>query len=218
MNKKTNRKTVSEVQVILTVLSVAALLISNTITAKQVQFPFGITMTSAVFIFPVTYILSDVFSEVYGYRWSRIAAWLGFAMNLLMVVFYEIAIFTPAPSYWGNQEAFQTVLGSAPRALVAGLAGYLVGGWMDDKVFLFLKRKHEHDNDGFIGRAILTSAIGEFFDSLIFIPLAFLGTMPLQTLLVMGVTQVCLKTGYEVIVSPLTRLVVKKVQAYEDGR
>ena len=89
---------------------------------------------------------------------------------------------------------------------------------MDDKVFLFLKRKHEYDNDGFIGRAILTSAIGEFFDSLIFIPLAFLGTMPLQTLLVMGVTQVCLKTGYEVIVSPLTKLVVKKVQAYEDGR
>lgn len=218
MNKKTNRKTVSEVQVILTVLSVAALLISNTITAKQVQFPFGISMTGAVFIFPVTYILSDVFSEIYGYRWSRIAAWLGFAMNLLMVIVYEIVIYTPAPSYWTGQEAFQTVLGGTPRVLIAGLLAYLVGGWIDDKVFLLLKRGHDADNKGFAARAIISSAIGELFDSLIFLPIAFIGLMPIQNLVVMTFTQVLLKTGYEIIVVPITRLVVKKVQAYEDGR
>lgn len=216
--EKTNRKTVSEVQVILTVLSVAALLISNTITTKQVQFPFGISMTGAVFIFPITYILSDVFSEIYGYRWSRIAAWLGFAMNLLMVIFYEIVIYTPAPSYWEGQEAFQTVLGGTPRTLIAGLLAYLVGGWIDDKVFLLLKRGHVGDNKGFATRAIVSSAVGELFDSLIFLPIAFIGLMPIQNLMVMTVTQVALKTGYEVIVVPITRLVVKKVQAYENGR
>lgn len=218
MNKKTNRKTVSEVQVILTVISVAALLISNTITAKQVQFPFGISMTGAVFIFPITYILSDVFSEIYGYRWSRIAAWLGFAMNLLMVIMYELVIYTPAPSYWQNQEAFQVVLGGTPRVLIAGLLAYLVGGWIDDKVFLLLKRKHDDNNKGFASRAIVSSVVGEFFDSLIFLPIAFLGEMPIQNLVVMTFTQVLLKTGYEIVVVPITRLVVKKVQAYEDGR
>lgn len=217
MDKKTNRKTVSEVQVILTVLSVAALLISNTITAKQVQFPFGISMTGAVFIFPITYILSDVFSEIYGYRWSRIAAWLGFAMNLIMVIFYEIIIYTPAPSYWEGQEAFQTVLGGTPRVLIAGLLAYLVGGWIDDKVFLLMKKGHDRDNSGFMVRAIVSSAVGELFDSLIFLPIAFIGLMPVQNLIVMTITQVVLKTGYEIIVVPITRLVVIRVQVYENG-
>ena len=79
-------KKVSELQLFLSVLFVTSLLISNVITAKQVLLPFGITMTGAVFIFPITYILSDLFSEVYGYRWSRITCYLAFAMNLLMVL------------------------------------------------------------------------------------------------------------------------------------
>lgn len=72
----------SFLQVCLTILFVSAMLISNVITSKQIQFPFGITMTGAIVIFPVTYILSDVFSEVYGYRWSRVTCYFAFSMNL----------------------------------------------------------------------------------------------------------------------------------------
>ena len=85
-------KKVSELQLFLSVLFVTSLLISNVITAKQVLLPFGITMTGAVFIFPITYILSDLFSEVYGYRWSRITCYLAFAMNLLMVLLFSLVI------------------------------------------------------------------------------------------------------------------------------
>ena len=81
-----NKKNVSTLQLILTVIFVCSLLISNVITAKQVLLPFNITMTGAVFVFPITYILSDLFSEVYGYKWSRFTCYLGFAMNLFMVL------------------------------------------------------------------------------------------------------------------------------------
>ena len=131
----------SNLQAILTVLFVSAMLISNIITSKQLLFPFGITMTGAIVIFPITYILSDVFSECYGYKWSRITCYLAFAMNLLMVAVFTLTINLPAPSYWGNQEAYQTVLGNTPRVLVSSLLAYVVGDFVNDKIFQKMKSK-----------------------------------------------------------------------------
>lgn len=212
---KSKRKRISELQVVLTVLFVASLLISNVITSKQVLLPFGITMTGAVFIFPITYILSDLFSEVYGYRWSRITCYLAFAMNLLMVIVFSGVIASPAPEYWTNQEAFQVVLGSTPRVLFASLLAFVLGDLANDKIFKFMKKNHPDDHKGFGWRAILSSICGELVDSLIFLPIAFLGQMPLQTLAVMTVMQVVIKTGYELVILPITRLVVNKVSKYE---
>ena len=209
-------KKVSELQLFLSVLFVTSLLISNIITAKQVLLPFFITMTGAVFIFPVTYILSDLFSEVYGYRWSRITCYLAFAMNLLMVLLFSLVIVTPAPDYWTNQEAFQTVFGSTPRVLAASLLAFILGDMVNDKVFRRMKEKHPNELKGFGWRAILSSLAGELVDSLIFLPLAFLGQMPIATLAVMTICQVGIKTGYEVVILPITRLVVKLVSKYEN--
>lgn len=207
---------ISEMQLYLTVLFVACLLISNVVTSKQVLLPFGITMTGAVFIFPVTYILSDLFSEVYGYRWSRITCYLAFAMNLLMVIVFSLVIISPAPDYWTNQEAFQTVLGSTPRVLAASLLAFVIGDFVNDKVFAKMKKKYPTSHKGFGWRAILSSVAGELVDSLIFLPLAFLGQMPIATLAVMTVMQVVIKTGYEVVILPITKLVVKKVSQHEE--
>ena len=209
-----NRKT-SELQTSLTVLFVSCFLISNILAGKQFQFPFGITMTGAVMVFPMTYILSDLFSEVYGYRWSRITCYLAFAANLLMTLLFTAAIHTPAPSYWGNQEAFQTVLGNTPRVLLASLAAYVLGDFVNDKVFRAMKAKHPHNMSGFGARAILSSMCGEIVDSAVFIPIAFFGSMPVKTLIVMGIIQVILKVLYEMIVLPLNRFVTAKVLRYE---
>lgn len=208
------KKTISNIQLYLTVLSVTALLVSNIISAKQFLLPFGITMTGAVIVFPITYILSDLFSEVYGYKWSRITCYLGFAMNLFMVLVFQAAIATPAPDYWMNQEAFQTVLGNTPRILAASLLAFVVGDFVNDRVFRKMKAKHEGMR-GFAGRAIMSSFCGEVVDSAIFIPLAFIGQMPLKTLLIMGVTQVCLKVGYEIVIVPVTTAITRKVASIE---
>lgn len=208
-------KKISKLQLILTVLFVVCLLVSNIITGKQVQLPFNIVMTGAVFIFPITYILSDLFSEVYGYKWSRFTCYLGFVMNLFMVLVFTAVIETPAPYYWQNQEAFQTVLGNTPKILFASLFAFIVGDYVNDRVFKKFKEKHPKDHKGFEFRAILSSLCGEVVDSAIFLPIAFLGTMPLNTLLIMGITQVSIKVAYEIIILPITKRVVKKVSKYE---
>lgn len=208
----------SELQIILTVLFVSSLLISNVITSKQVLFPFGITMTGAIFIFPITYILSDVFSEIYGYRWSRVTCYLAFAMNLLMVIFFAIAINSASPDYWPNQGAFETVLGQTPRILLASLAAFVIGDLVNDRVFRRMKQKHPHTHKGFGSRAILSSLCGAIIDSIVFLPIAFLGEMPLSALVIMTITQVFLKTGYEIIILPVTKYVVLKVSAHESKR
>lgn len=209
------KERISFLQVCLTIVFVTAMLISNVITAKQVLLPGGITMTGAVFIFPITYILSDVFSEVYGYKWSRVTCYFAFSMNLFMVIVFSLVIQTPAPSYWTNQEAFATVLGSTPRVMGASLLAYVVGDFVNDRVFRAMKAKHANELKGFGWRAILSSLMGELCDSLVFIPMAFLGQMPFETLCTMVVCQVVLKTAYEIIILPLTTLVAKKAGKYE---
>lgn len=212
MKEKTK---ISKLQLILTVLSVSCLLISNIVTAKQMLLPFNITMTCAVFVFPITYILSDIFSEIYGYKWSRLTCYLGFAMNLLMVTVFELSIITPAPSYWNNQEAFATVLGNTPRILFASLLAFLIGDLVNDKVFRRMKRKYANTHKGFSIRAIVSSFCGEMIDSCIFIPLAFLGQMPFETLVQMLIIQVSIKTAYEIMILPLTNILVKHISIYE---
>lgn len=210
------KERISFLQVCLTIVFVTAMLISNVITAKQVLLPGGITMTGAVFIFPITYILSDVFSEVYGYKWSRITCYFAFSMNLFMVIVFSLVIQTPAPSYWTNQEAFATVLGSTPRVMGASLLAYVIGDFVNDRVFRKMKEKHSDELKGFGWRAIVSSFFGELCDSLVFLPIAFLGQMPLKTLATMTVCQVLIKTGYEIVILPLTTLVAKKANKYEE--
>lgn len=212
--KKTSN--VSFLQLILTLLFVVSLLISNIITSKQVLLPFGIVMTGAVFVFPITYILSDVFSEIYGYRWSRITCYMAFAANLFMVIVFSLVIITPAPDFWNHQEAFQTVLGNTPRILFASLLAFVIGDLVNDKVFRRMKEKHPTSHKGFGWRAIISSFVGEAVDSLIFLPIAFLGQMPISNLVVMLIVQVLIKTGYETVILPVTYRIVKIVSKHEN--
>lgn len=212
------KKMVSELQLGLTLLFVVALVVSNIITSKQVLLPFNITMTGAVFIFPITYILSDLVSEVYGYRWSRLTCYFGFAANLFAALVFSAVIRSPAPSYWQNQEAFQTVLGSTPRVLVASLLAFVIGDFVNDQIFARMKRKYPDSIKGFGARAIFSSLMGELVDSLVFLPLAFWGLMPVQTLVIMTLSQVVIKTGYELVILPFTTIAVKLVSRYENRK
>lgn len=212
------KKVVSELQLGLTLLFVVALVVSNIITSKQVLLPFNITMTGAVFIFPITYILSDLVSEVYGYRWSRLTCYFGFAANLFAALVFSAVIQSPAPSYWQNQEAFQTVLGSTPRVLVASLLAFVIGDFVNDQIFARMKRKYPDSIKGFGARAIFSSLMGELVDSLVFLPLAFWGLMPVQTLVIMTLSQVVIKTGYELVILPFTTIAVKLVSRYENRK
>lgn len=210
------KKKISEIQVVLTVVFTTFLLLSNIIAAKQFQLPFGITMSGGAFLtFPVTYILSDLFSEVYGYRWSRLTCYLAFAMNLLMACIFAIAINLPAPAYYTGQEAFAATLGNTPRILAASLISYVLGDLVNDKVFRRMKGDN-HTQSGFCTRAWLSSLAGEAIDSLVFVPVAFTGVIPTHDMLIMAVSQIAVKMLYETVILPVTNIVTKKVARYEE--
>ena len=108
----------SSLKLVLTVLFVVALLISNIVWAKQLGLFGGkIVSTAAIVLFPITYVLSDIFSEVYGYKRSRITCWLWFGANLFMVLIFALTISLPESPFWWNQEAYATILWSTPRML-----------------------------------------------------------------------------------------------------
>lgn len=210
------KKKISEVQVVLTVVFTTFLLLSNIIAAKQFQLPFGITMSGGAFLtFPVTYILSDLFSEVYGYRWSRLTCYLAFAMNLLMASIFAVAINLPAPAYYTGQEAFATTLWNTPRILAASLISYVLGDFVNDKVFRHMKGDNSTQS-GFCARAWLSSLAGEAIDSLVFVPIAFTGVIPMHDMLIMAVSQVAVKMLYETVILPVTNIVTRKVARYEE--
>lgn len=214
----TFEKPVSVLQVLLTVLFVGALMISNIISARLFNF-FGFSMTCAVVVFPITYILSDLFSEVYGYKWSRFTCYLAFAINLLAVgVFYLV---TCLPAVIPAQaEAFETILVGTFSCTMASFIAFVVGDLVNDKIFAKMKQKHQGltNHKGFALRAILSSFAGELADSCIYLPLAFLVFNPIMTftdVLIMIAMQVSLKTAYEAAILPLTTFFTKKVSGYE---
>lgn len=209
-------KSHSSLKLILTVIFIVALLVSNVITWRQIALPFWITMTGAIIIFPITYILSDVFSEVYWYRRSRITCYMWFACNLVMSLLFIAVINMKAPEYFTNAEAYSTVLWNTRRVLCASLLAYVIWDFVNDKLFQKMKLKHPNDNKWFGWRAILSSLAWETVDTWIFIPLAFIGTMPNNTLLIMIITQIILKVAYEIIILPITIFVTKKTQQHEN--
>ena len=170
-------------------------------------------MTGAVIIFPITYILSDVFSEVYGYKWSRTSCYMAFCANLLMSLVFQLTIILKAPDYWTNQDAFASILGNTPRILIASLLGYFAGDLVND--LIFQKMKEHQGEKGFKSRALLSSFFGELTDSAIFVPLAFFGTMPVKSLFTMILVQPLLKVLYETIICPITDLICQKLKKYE---
>lgn len=198
---------------VLMAISTGAMLIANIIAGKQFQV-MGFALPCAVLIFPVTYILSDVFSEVYGYKWSRRSAWVAFGMNLFAVASFQVTLMLPGVAWFEGQAAFETVLGNTPRILAASLLSYMLGDWINDIVFREMK-KADKENTRFGLRSIVSSFCGEFADSLIFIPFAFLGTMPLAQMGIMIAVQATTKLVLEFILLPATKWCVKIAKKYE---
>lgn len=204
--------TKTDLYAILVGIFCAGLIISNIIASKTFEF-FWITLPCGVIIFPLIYIVNDVLAECYGFKKARRAIYLGFFMNLIAVIFYNVTMFLPAPAYFTGDSAFHTVLGSTLRLLVASFAAYLIGSLINAKLMVYLKGKYENK---LFFRCISSTFAGEGMDALIFITIGFLGTMPVSALLTMIVAQALFKTAYEVVVYPLTRHVIHNVKDLKD--
>lgn len=198
--------------VVLTVLFCVCLIVSNLMEIKT--FSVGpVSLTAGVIVFPVSYIINDCIVEVYGFRKARFVIWLGFGANLLVSLLLQAGIALPGTAEWHGQEAMETIFGAVPRILFASFAAFLCGSMVNAYVMSRLKLRD--GNDGFSLRAILSTLFGEGVDSLVFFPLAFAGMLSWPLIGTLMVTQVILKTLYEIIVLPVTLRVVKKLRRIE---
>ena len=206
-------KTVSMTFLLIAATYVTCLLLSNIIAGKMWAVTENITLPAAVILFPVTYIFGDIFTEVYGFKKARVIIWLGFACSFFAVGIYLITIALPHPGFWDGQEAYATVMGTTPRVAVASFAGYLFGEFSNSIVLSKLKVKTNGSKLWL--RTILSTIVGEGFDSVIFITISFWGTMDNSTVLQMILFQYLFKVIYEVLFTPVTYKIVDVVKKKE---
>ena len=212
--KKINDKKISVMQMGLTFVLTICLILANILAVKPI-FIFGIPQlvnTCGILTFPITYVLSDVFSECYGYKWSRISALFAFFGTIFCSLMFSLMINMQGTPSWSNQEALINILGSTPRIAVCSVIAFYIGDLAND--FAFARLKLLHGTKWFGLRAIVSSLIGKYADEVImdFFGLPFLTSQEKAYKLISSpLTQICI----EVLLLPLTYFVVKKVKAIE---
>lgn len=201
MNNSDSSRSYSQWFVMCAAAFVACLITANIIAVKLVSV-FGMVLPAAIIVFPLSYILGDVFTEVYGYRQARRVIWLGFVCNLFTVIAIWAGQQLPAASFWDGQQAYARILGHAPRILLASFAAYLVGEFANS--YVLAKMKIATGGRWLWARTIGSTVVGQGLDSLVFMSLAFFGTIPAAGLAAAVLTQWLAKSAYEALATPLT--------------
>jgi uncharacterized integral membrane protein (TIGR00697 family) len=209
---RTKRGYYSKWFVLVSAIFVTCLITANIIAVKLASIA-GFILPAAIIIFPLSYIVGDILTEVYGYRQARQVIWLGFLCNLLAVVAIWLGGLLPPVSFWEGQAAYDAILGYTPRLLAASFIAYLVGEFSN--AFVLAKLKIATQGRWLWTRTIGSTLVGQGLDSLVFITLAFIGTIPLAGLVSTIVTQWLAKSLYEAVVTPLTYATVNFLKRQE---
>lgn len=202
MNYKINKKI--NIYMVLLSLYCVALVVSNIISNRT--FEIGqFMLPSAVIVFPIIYIVNDVLTECYGFKMASQAIWTAFGLNLMAVVFFNIAVNLPTTT---DYSSYNIVLGNTLKPLIASVLAYLVGSFVNAKIMDAL-RNHK----SLMLRCVLSTLFGETIDATIFISIMFIGVMNFKIVCTMIITQAIVKTLYEIIVYPVTKKVIKTIKS-----
>ena len=204
------------------VVFAGALIASNIIAIKVVDISglvggwLDYFQPAAIIVFPVSYIIGDILTEVYGYATARRVIWSGFFANAMVVLAIVVAQEMPAAPFWGDQEAYDAILGQTWRIVGGSFTAILVGEFANSFVLARLKRKTQ---GRFLWmRTISSTVIGQGLDSAIFLTIAFFGTATIangEALWAFVWRAWLIKTLYEVVATPLTYLVVNTMKRLE---
>lgn len=207
-----NKQQVSVLFMFFGTLFSVCLITANVLETKQMVFG-PITITGGLLVFPVSYIINDCVCEVWGFARARLLIWLGFAMNFIFVVFGALADAIPGAPFWDNENGFHAIFGLAPRVAAASFVAFLVGSFIN--AYVMSRMKVSSHGSHFSLRAIVSTVFGELADSVVFFPLALLGVVPLSQMPSLIISQVVLKTLYEVVALPVTIRVVTLTKRHE---
>ena len=204
--------TVSYRLVVLAALFVTCIITANIMIVKQIAVA-GVMLPAAIIIFPLSYIISDILTEVYGYRQARRIIWLGFACNLIAIIAFWIGKILPPAEFFQGQEAYESILGSTPRFLLASFAGYIAGEFANS--FILAKMKVATNGRWLWTRTIGSTLVGEGIDTVFALTIALGGMLPWPALGGMIIAHWLIKTAYEIIITPLTYYVVNYLKRQE---
>ena len=196
--------------VIIVAVFITCLITANIIVVKFVDFGL-VALPAAILVFPLSYVFGDILTEVYGYRVARRVIWLGFGCNLIFVFFAWIGQLLPAASFWGEQTAYESILGYAPRLLGASFCGYLAGEFANS--FILAKMKLMTQGRWLWTRTIGSTVIGQGLDTSIFIVVAFTGTASFTPMMILY--HWLAKTAIEVLATPGTYAAVNYLKKKE---
>lgn len=208
---------------IVVALFCALLLISNVAAVKLIQFGPDVTVLGfpvlpiitdgGALLFPLTYVLGDVLAEVYGWRGARRAIAIGFGTSVVASLTFLIVGAAPPAADWGNQEAFQAILGFVPRIVVASLVGYTVGQLLNAWVLVKLKRRTKEGS--LWARLLGSTLVGEAADTTAFCIIAFAGVITGGTLINYIIVGYVYKVSIEALFLPVTYKVIAAVKRRE---
>lgn len=191
---------------------VCVLLCSNLIGPAKfstVQLPLvgPVTFMTGVIFFPISYIFGDILTEVYGYARDRRCVWAGFGALVFAAIMSYVIVHMPPASFWeSKQPAIEAIFGSTPRIVAASIIAFWCGSFVNSYVMARMKLWTE-------GRWLWTRVVGstlcgELVDSGLFYTIAFIGTLTPSELLTVTATQYALKSGWEIIMTPVTYRIV----------
>lgn len=192
-------------------LFVTALLLANILASKIVAIG-GLILPAAIILYPLTFLFTDVVSEIEGRESARSLVMTGFYMSIIMVVAIFIGRLLPPAPFWQHQGAYEIILGSTPRIVIASMIAYVISQNHDVWAFHWWKRK---TGGKYLWlRNNLSTAVSQLIDSILFIVIAFAGTYPMETIAVMIASQYVVKVGIAILDTPFCYLLVK---AYGDN-
>ncbi len=192
---------------------VAILLLSNLIGAAKLSTIEGFTFGAGILFFPVSYVIGDVLTEVYGYANARRCVWMGFAALIFMAFMSWVVVAMPPAAGWQGQAAYESVFGSTWRIVLASIAAFWAGEFVNS--FVLAKMKVWTEGKRLWTRTIGSTVVGQAVDSAIFYPVAFLGVWDTATVVTVMVTNWALKVAWEALLTPVTYAVVGWMKARE---
>ncbi len=192
---------------------VAILLLSNLIGASKLATVGGFTFGAGILFFPLSYVIGDVLTEIYGYANARRCVWMGFAALLFMAFMSYVVVAMPAADGWDGQAAYESVFGSTWRIVAASILAFWAGEFVNS--FVLAKMKIITAGKHLWARTIGSTVFGQGVDSLIFYPVAFLGIWSTAQVLTVMVTNWFLKVLWEAALTPVTYAVVGWFKARE---